>query len=157
MWKSQILVQVINLAMLHSIFSTYLIALFSELPQSRDNNKHVRKKYTVLQVKPQTAGARIYAATDLHFWGFCFESLSTGQIKALQNAFGPYRWTTRHNIRQGHAQLLLNPYKKVKCTIVQALKLCTGRTAHRGSRGIALLYRHWNSVQAVRPIGGVEV
>jgi hypothetical protein len=32
--------------------------------------------------------------------------------------------------------------KKVKCTLVQALRLCTGRTAHRGSRGIALLYRH---------------
>jgi hypothetical protein len=31
---------------------------------------------------------------------------------------------------------------KVKVTLVQALKLCTGRTAHRGSRGIALLYRH---------------
>jgi hypothetical protein len=27
----------------------------------------------------------------------------------------------------------------VKCTLVQALRLCTGRTAHRGSRGIALL------------------
>jgi hypothetical protein len=34
---------------------------------------------------------------------------------------------------------------------------CTGRTAHRGIRGIALLYRHWGSVQAVRPIGGLEV
>ena len=29
--------------------------------------------------------------------------------------------------------------KKVKCTLVQALRLCTGRTAHRGSRGIAIL------------------
>jgi hypothetical protein len=28
--------------------------------------------------------------------------------------------------------------KKVKCTLVQALGLCLGRTAHRGSRGIAL-------------------
>jgi hypothetical protein len=28
--------------------------------------------------------------------------------------------------------------KKVECTFVQALRLCTGRTAHRGSRGIAL-------------------
>jgi hypothetical protein len=28
--------------------------------------------------------------------------------------------------------------KKVKCTLVQALRLCTGRTARRGSRGIAL-------------------
>jgi len=29
---------------------------------------------------------------------------------------------------------------KVKCTLVQALRLYTGRTAHRGSRGIALLF-----------------
>ena len=28
---------------------------------------------------------------------------------------------------------------QVKCTLVQALRLCTGRTARRGSRGIALL------------------
>ena len=28
--------------------------------------------------------------------------------------------------------------KKVKFTPVQALRLCTGRTAHRGSRGIVL-------------------
>jgi hypothetical protein len=34
-------------------------------------------------------------------------------------------------------------------TLVQALGICTGRTAHRGSRGIALLYRHWGFVQAV--------
>jgi len=30
--------------------------------------------------------------------------------------------------------------KKVNCTLVQALRLCTGRTARRGSRGIALLF-----------------
>ena len=29
-------------------------------------------------------------------------------------------------------------YVKVKCPLVQALRLCTGRTAHRGSRCIAL-------------------
>ena len=29
---------------------------------------------------------------------------------------------------------------KVKCTLVQVLRLCTGRTAHRGSTGIALLF-----------------
>jgi len=29
---------------------------------------------------------------------------------------------------------------KVNCTLVQALRLCTGCTAHRGSRGIALLF-----------------
>jgi len=38
---------------------------------------------------------------------------------------------------------------KVKCTLVQALRLCTGHTAHRGSRGIALLFydqRHYKGV-----------
>ena len=30
--------------------------------------------------------------------------------------------------------------KRVKCTLVQALRLWTGRTAHRGSRGIALRF-----------------
>jgi len=30
--------------------------------------------------------------------------------------------------------------KKVKVILVQALKLCTGRTAHKGSRYIALLF-----------------
>ena len=46
---------------------------------------------------------------------------------------------------------------KVKCTLVHELRLCTGRTAHRGSRGIAVLYRNCGSVQGVRHIGGVEV
>jgi hypothetical protein len=30
--------------------------------------------------------------------------------------------------------------EKVKCTLVQALRLCTGRTAYRESRGIALTF-----------------
>jgi len=29
---------------------------------------------------------------------------------------------------------------KVKCTLVQALRLCTGHMGNRGSRGIALLF-----------------
>ena len=29
-------------------------------------------------------------------------------------------------------------HQQVKCPLVQALRLCTGRTAHTGSRGIAL-------------------
>ena len=37
---------------------------------------------------------------------------------------------------------IANVYKKVKVkyTLAQALRLCTGRTAHRGSSGIALLF-----------------
>jgi len=29
---------------------------------------------------------------------------------------------------------------KVKCTLVETQRVCTGRTAHRGSRGIALFF-----------------
>jgi hypothetical protein len=36
--------------------------------------------------------------------------------------------------------LQLSCNKKVQCTLVQALRLCTGRTAHRESRSIALLF-----------------
>jgi len=48
--------------------------------------------------------------------------------------------------------------KKVKCTLVQALRLCAGRTAHRGSRGIALLFhdhgtrRGWGVSVTPRPL-----
>ena len=47
---------------------------------------------------------------------------------------------------------------KVKCTVVQALRLCTGRTVHRGSRGIALLFldhgtgRGWGVSVTPRPL-----
>jgi hypothetical protein len=36
-------------------------------------------------------------------------------------------------------QLLRARLKRVKATLVQALRLCTDRTAHRGSRVVALL------------------
>jgi len=51
-----------------------------------------------------------------------------------------------------------NVKKKVKCTLVQALRLCTGRTAHMGSRGIALLFhdhgtrRGWGVSITPRPL-----
>ena len=47
---------------------------------------------------------------------------------------------------------------KVKCTLVQALRLCTGRTTHRGSRGIALPFhdhgtsRGWGVSVTLRPL-----
>ena len=47
---------------------------------------------------------------------------------------------------------------KVKVTLVQALRLCTGRTAHRGSSGIALLFhdhgtrRGWGVSVTSRPL-----
>ena len=47
---------------------------------------------------------------------------------------------------------------KDKCTLVQALRLCTSRSAHRGSRGIALLFldhgtrRGWGISVTPRPL-----
>ena len=49
-------------------------------------------------------------------------------------------------------------WSKVKCTLVQALSLCTGRMAYRGSRGIALLFydhgtrRGWGVSVTPRPL-----
>ena len=49
-------------------------------------------------------------------------------------------------------------YVKVECTVVQALRLCTGRTAHRRIRGIALLFldhctrRGWGVCVTPRPL-----
>jgi len=40
------------------------------------------------------------------------------------------------------SQNIFTSLQKVKCALVQALRLCTGRTVHRGSRGIALLIHH---------------
>jgi hypothetical protein len=37
---------------------------------------------------------------------------------------------------------IVQNFGKVKCTLVQALKLCTGRTAHKESRGIALIFHN---------------
>jgi len=51
-----------------------------------------------------------------------------------------------------------NVNEKVKVTLVQALRLCTGRTAHRGSRGIALPFldhgtrRGWGVSVTPRPL-----
>ena len=48
---------------------------------------------------------------------------------------------------------------KVQCTVVQALRLCTGRMAHRGSRVIALIFLDLctRSVRGkVNPCSGTE-
>jgi hypothetical protein len=42
---------------------------------------------------------------------------------------------------------------KVQCTLVQALRLCTGRTARRGSRGIALPFHD----HGTRKVWGLSV
>ena len=63
-----------------------------------------------------------------------------------------------------HLHLLFNPSMlhvqtyKLKCTLVQALRLCTGHMAHRGSRGTALPFlddstrRGWGVSVTSRPL-----
>jgi len=52
---------------------------------------------------------------------------------------------------------IITKVKKVKCTLVQTLRLCTGRTAHRESRCIAILFlnhgtrREWEVSVTPRP------
>ena len=58
------------------------------------------------------------------------------KINVNQNA----KLTRCYEIRRRPALCLT--FLEVKCTLVQALRLCTGRTAHRGSRGIALLFHY---------------
>ena len=50
----------------------------------------------------------------------------------------PYRCNIRSHVQSMATVLKTDIKGKVKYTPVQALRLCTGRTAHRGSRGIAL-------------------
>ena len=47
-----------------------------------------------------------------------------------------HRWSTQYYIYATPFQNCVRV--KVNCTLVQALRLCTGRTVHRGSRGVAL-------------------
>jgi hypothetical protein len=68
-------------------------------------------------------------------------------------------WRAKQPEREAtHSVQVVSKTKKVKCTFEQALRLCTGRTAHRGSRGIALLFhnhgtrRGWGVSVTPRPL-----
>jgi len=50
----------------------------------------------------------------------------------------------------GWCLMLPERVKKVNCTLVQTLKLCTGPVAHSGSRGIALLFHDHGTRRGVR-------
>jgi hypothetical protein len=70
---------------------------------------------------------------------------------ALRFYYGRFKWFFR-------VKYVLEIKVKVKVTLVQALRLCTDRTAHRGSRGIALLFhdhgtrRRWGVSVTPRPL-----
>jgi hypothetical protein len=63
-------------------------------------------------------------------------------------------WCQIQYLRTASLELLTILLKlKVKCTLVQALRLCTGRTAQRGSRGIAVPFHD----HGTRKVWGVSV
>ena len=95
-------------------------------------------------------GQKIWSSDTLRSFIICYEC-SVGSLSKS------CKWNAEDNRCIIVTVSIMQHSKEVKCTLVQALRLCTGRTANRGSRGIAVLYRHWGSVQAVRPIRGVEV
>ena len=77
--------------------------------------------------------------------GMCHYQEHTDDIKMVWKEWDFFRLTEPHGLMFtlcSQQESLTNNYtvksKKVKCSLVQALRLCTGRTAHRGSRGIAL-------------------
>ena len=73
--------------------------------------------------------------------------------KHNQNTGYIYIYTYIHIYIHIYIYIYIYIYIKVKCTPVRALRLCTGRTAHRGSRGIALLFhdqRHQKRVKIQR-------
>jgi len=49
-------------------------------------------------------------------------------------------WREERGSKTRLEQNYIDKKVKVGCTLVLALRLCTGRTAHKGSTGIALLF-----------------
>ena len=75
-----------------------------------------------------------FSCSRLNAWGTCLKSIRDVYLHLFKEMF--VSW----------------------CTLVQALRLCTGRTDHRGSRGIALLFhdhgtrRGWGVSVTPRPL-----
>jgi len=71
--------------------------------------------------------------------------------------FGNTGQTLLRGRNRWHIWVFRPEVSKVKCTLVQALRLWTGRTAHRGSKGIVLLFlvhgtrRRWGVSVTLRP------
>ena len=71
----------------------------------------------------------------LHLFKWVLTTLERKWQKTITSLMG-YRKCSRPMLTNiGHCNCM---GKKVKCTLVQGMRLCTGRKAHRGSRGIAL-------------------
>jgi hypothetical protein len=104
----------------------------------------------------------------LTFWGPCFVIIRTIETNKM-HCFSTLFWFTTLHVSDrltAHHQeswyylcwLSASTKVKVKCTLVQALRLCIGRTAHTRNRGIALLFhdhgtrRGWGVSVMPRPL-----
>jgi hypothetical protein len=91
---------------------------------------------TSVQIKPKTS-----VRTSLKIY---IVSIRKSNRLLFTKIIRTYCWyNTKHNVWQNTK--FLDIILKEKCTLVQALRLCTGRTAHRGSRGIALLFHDYGT------------
>jgi hypothetical protein len=103
-----------------------------------------------LLLKPHHAfsGTRHNALRDDTSCRNNFYSANKAYIYRLQEFRKPERelkWEMRISTYTGIFQSV-----KVKCTLVQTLRPCIGRMAHRGSRGIALLSHDQRHQKGVR-------
>ena len=69
-----------------------------------------------------------------------FNHLNVPKIYISYQNITNYLHTEEQCQYNSHFVVISSRQVKVKVNLVQALRLCTGRTAHRGSRGIALLF-----------------
>ena len=79
----------------------------------------------------------------------CTELTTVGVYKVLRifrtDHINNNNNNNNNNIYCWASTLIKGKNVKIKVTVVQALRLCTGHTAHRGSRGIALLFHYYGT------------
>ena len=71
---------------------------------------------------------------------FHFLAIKTNLLSSKANEWLERRFIEKHSkvtiFHNNYIEYITVEMNKVKCTLVQALRLCTGRTAYRGSRVI---------------------
>ena len=102
--------------------------------KSREECTEITQLFIVPQFERDSKKFRYYISPLLTYfdcsciscWWFTYHFTKSVTVVLIEGVWGHIKsW-------------IVKLYSKVKCTLVQALRLCTGRTAHRESRGIAL-------------------
>jgi hypothetical protein len=120
--------------MYQHIRGTYCLHLKKKTPSSpqnlgiclQDNRSYTQKTHHHDYFKPQKIINFYLILWNLYtIWLMTLSRLKLHQACVVSQ---------EKELHTGHLVLKV----KVKCTLVEVLRLCTGRTAHRGSRGTAL-------------------